>query len=197
MTILRIKKRFQQSSMLIAIFLGSGIYLAAWAQGGKSVAPGGASPAAVPKATPAPAPSAMSSLKSAKSAPSGEAERPDLAIALTASGKQGQLGPIECLQYELHMLGARPGLAAKDQELKVTIKVDKTTPRFSAVAKTGELFQNVTLSNSAQTPAFHMKLTDAFVVAVSRSPVGDSKRDEELEVVTFKFAGLEVSPGNR
>lgn len=193
MRIFRINKRFQHSSMLIAIFLGSAIYLAAWAQGGKSVA----SPAAVPKATPPLAPSATSSVKPGKSFPIVEPQRADMSIALTVSGKQGQLGPIECLQYELHMLGAKPGLAsAKDQELKVTIKVDKTTPYFSAIGKTGELFQNVTLSNSAQTPAFQMRLTDAFVAGVSRHSDG-SKRNEDLEDVTFKFAGLEVSRGNR
>jgi type VI protein secretion system component Hcp len=121
-----------------------------------------------------------------------------MSIVLNASGKQGHQGPIECLQYELHIIGAKPGLAAaKEQELKVTIKVDKTTPRFLAAGSTGELFQNVTLSDSAQTPAFEIRLIDAFVAAVNRSSAGyDPKRSEDLEDVTFKFAGLEVHRGN-
>lgn len=191
------KDVFSTKSRLIAIVLWAAIRLPAWAQGAKPVAPAVTSVA--PKANPALAPSATSSLKSAKSAPFGESERTDMSLALNASGRQGHVGPIECLQYELHMAGAKPGLAAaKDEELKVTIKVDKTTPRFWAAAmKGGELFQNVTLSNSAQTPAFEIKLSDAVVAAVSRDAMGDAKRGEDLEVVTFKFAGLEVSRGNR
>lgn len=98
------------------------------------------------------------------------------------------------------MLGAKPGQpATKNQELKVTIKLDKTTPQLVAavMGKSGEQFQNVTLSNSAETPAFEIRLTDAYITHVNRYSNGDPRLKEDLEDVTFKFGGLEIYRNSR